>query len=64
MVDPTIFGVPPIVLAYIMIKCAYEVEAADGVTSEERKNALYMKCILDNVVPTGLPDSDRYDDDS
>lgn len=64
MVDPaTIFGVPPLVVAYVMVKCAYEVEQPDGLTEEER-NALYLKCILDNLVPTGLPDSDKYDDGS
>lgn len=46
-----------------MMKCAYEVQAPDGLTEEER-NALYLKCIFDNLVPTGLPDPDKYDDDS
>ena len=63
MVDPAIFSVPPTILAYIMMKCAYEVEAPDGLSEQER-NALYLKCILDNIVPTGLPDPEKYDDDS
>jgi len=64
VVDPaSIFGVPPLVVAYIMAKCAFEVEAADGLSEEER-NALYLKCIFDNLIPTGLPDSNKYDDDS
>lgn len=66
MVDPTtIFGVPPFVVAYVMAKCAYEVEEADGVP-EERKNELYFQCLLENLIPTGLPNSGRYDnnDDS
>lgn len=63
MVDPTsIFGVSPLVIAYIMAKCAFEVEAADGL-SEEEQNGLYLKCIFDNLIPTGLPDPDKYDDD-
>jgi hypothetical protein len=64
VVDPTsIFGVPPLVVAYIMAKCAIEIEAADGLSDEEQ-NALYLKCILDNLIPTGLPDPDKYDNDS
>ena len=64
MVDPaSVFGVPPLVVAYIMAKCAVEVGAADGLSEEER-NALYLKCIFDNLIPTGLPDPDKYDDDS
>ncbi|WP_435100246.1 hypothetical protein [Halorubrum sp. N11] len=63
MVDPvSIFGVPPLVVAYVMAKCAYEVEQPSDLSEEER-NALYLKCILDNLVPTGLPDPDKYDDD-
>ena len=45
-----------------MAKCAYEVEQPNDLSEEER-NALYLKCILDNLVPTGLPDPDKYDDD-
>ena len=61
--DPwSIIGVPPIILLYVMVKCAYEVEHADGV-SEHEKNALWMKCVLDNVIPTGIPDPDAYNRD-
>jgi hypothetical protein len=64
VVDTTsIFGVPPLVVAYIMAKCAVEVEAADGLSEEER-DALYLKCIFDNLIPTGLPDPEKYDNDS
>lgn len=65
MPDPsTILGVPPAVLAYILAKCAYEVRKADG--TEKEKNALYLQCVFENVdklVPTGLPDPDKYDND-
>ena len=64
MVDPfAILGVPPFVVAYVMWKCAYEVNQPDGLTEEER-NKLWLKCIFDNLIPTGLPDPHKYDDDS
>jgi len=55
------FGVPPVVLAYILGKCAYEVEQPDGLSEAER-NRLFLQCIFDNLVPTGLPDPKKYDD--
>lgn len=61
MVDPTVFGVPPAVLVYILWKCGYQVEQPDGLSEEER-NRLFLKCVFDNIVPTGLPDADKYDD--
>jgi hypothetical protein len=63
VVPPEILGLPPIVIFYILMKCGYEVEQPDGLSDEER-NRLYLKCIFDNLVPTGLPDPEKYDDDS
>jgi len=61
VVDPTIFGVPPAVLAYILSKCAYEVAQPDDIPEAER-NRLFLQCVFENLVPTGLPDADKYDD--
>ena len=62
MLDPSwLLGVPPFVLAWILVKCHIEVNAADIDGWEAAK--LYFKCVIDELVPHGLPDPDRFDDE-
>jgi len=60
----SILGVPPAGLAYVMVKCGIEVKSARA--PEKRKNELYLQCVFENIddlVPTGLPDPDKYNGD-
>ena len=62
MVDPSwLIGVPPLWILYVLVKCGYEVGNVDDISDVEA-NRLYLKCIFDDMIPSGLPDPDRFDD--
>lgn len=62
MPDPaTIFGVPIIIILWAMVKCGIEVNGSD-IDDPAEENKLYWQCIIDAIIPSGLPDPDRFDD--
>lgn len=63
MVEPFwFFGIPPFLLLWALVKCHYEVEGAD-IDDQWEADKLYFKCVIDEIVPGGLPDPDRYNDE-
>lgn len=58
-----IAGVPVVVILTCLLKCAIEVGNADEHPAEVQ-NLLYMQCIADCLLPSELPDPDRYKKDS
>jgi hypothetical protein len=63
MPDPFwILGVPPIILLWVLVKCQIEVSAGDF-DDQRSANKAFILCVIDDLVPKGLPDPDRYADE-
>lgn len=64
MVDlGSVAGVSVGLILACLLKCAVEVGNVDRFSPQEL-NLLYLKCVADCLIPSGLPDPDRYQDKS
>lgn len=64
MVDlGSVAGVSVGLILACLLKCAVEVGNVERLSAEEQ-NLLYLKCVADCLLPSGLPDPDRYRDES
>lgn len=59
----SIAGVSILYIIGCLLKCAIEVNGANQ-RSAEAQNLLYLHCISNCLIPTGLPDPDRYNNES
>lgn len=58
----SVAGVSILYIIGCLLKCAIEVNSANQ-QSAEAQNLLYLHCISNCLIPTGLPDTDRYNDE-
>lgn len=58
-----IAGVSVVFIISCLLKCAVEVGNADEHPAEVQ-NLLYLQCVADCLLPSGLPEPDRYKKDS
>lgn len=59
----SILGIPLAVILWCLGRCSLEVGNADDLDPLEA-NRLLLKCFFDCLVPGGLPEPDRYKDDT
>ena len=57
-----LLGIPPTVILWALVKCGIEVNESDADDPAEA-NKLYWYCIIDSLIPLGLPDPDRFADE-
>ncbi len=57
-----IAGIPVVAILTCLLKCAVEVGNVDE-HPDEVQNLLYLQCLADCLLPSGLPDPDRYKTD-
>ena len=57
-----LLGIPPAVILWALVKCGIEVNESD-VDDPAEANELYWYCIIDSLIPLGLPDPDRFADE-
>jgi hypothetical protein len=62
MFEPIWFLPAPIVIIWLLIKCHFEVESAN-IDDDWEADKLFWKCVIEDLVPLGLPDPDRFDDE-
>lgn len=64
MVDlGNVAGVSVALILACLLKCAVEVGNVDRLSPQEQ-NLLYLGCVADCLIPSGLPDPDRYQDET
>lgn len=64
MVDlGNVAGVSVALILACLLKCAVEAGNVDRLSPQEQ-NLLYLKCVADCLLPSGLPNPNRYQDKS
>lgn len=64
MVDlGSVAGFSILLILACLLKCAVEAGNVDRL-SPQAQNLLYLQCIADCLIPSGLPDPNRYQDET